>query len=105
MYDSAAISERLLKISQLPKCSELGEEEGVILHWHERQLVEHPVHHREYHRGRRCRRDPRTTSAVITVSGDRRNPNRRSRPRSIRAQYPPIATGRGEPQVARRRER
>lgn len=103
----AEVSLRVL--SGLPKCGELGEEEGVILHWHERQLVEHPVHHSKDHSGGRCRRDPRTTGTAATASGDRRNPNQTSRPRSLRAQRPDepppaIATDRGESQVKRRRE-
>jgi hypothetical protein len=98
-----------LKVARLPKCGELGEEEGVILHWHERQLVEHPVHHSKDHSGGRCRRNSRTTSTATAVSRDRRNPNCTNSSRSLRAQRPDepphaIATGRGEPQVKRRRD-
>jgi hypothetical protein len=98
-----------LKVSELPKCGELGEEEWVIPHGHERQLVEHPVHHREHHGGCRRRGDPRPTTATA-FARDRRNPNPRVHSLAPRAErldnpLPTIGTGRGEAGTARRRER
>ncbi|BAS82798.1 Os03g0199050, partial [Oryza sativa Japonica Group] len=79
----------------IPKCGGLGEEERVIPHGHERQLVQHPVHHREHHRGRRRRGDPRPTPTLnLTIAPFPRSPSPRGRPRARRRRLdaPPPGT-------------